>query len=74
MSDEEFQGNYVHFNVVPNSGKTDQWIASEPLVHEIAPHHIMTTPHETGLTAPPNERHIPVYSQGPSPLSRQESA
>ena len=34
----------------------------------------MTTPHETGLTAPPNERHIPVYPQELSALSRQEHA
>ena len=34
----------------------------------------MVTPHETGLTAPAHERHIPVYSQEPSPLSRQEQA
>ena len=74
MANGKFQGKYVHFNVIPNSGKTDQHIVSEQLVHKIAPHHIMTSPHETGLTAPPNERHIPVYSQEPSPLSRQEHA
>ena len=34
----------------------------------------MTTPQETGLTAPLNERHIPVYVQQPSLLSRQEHA
>ena len=34
----------------------------------------MATPHETGLTAPPNERHIPLSAQEPSPLSRQECA
>ena len=50
------------------------WIVSQPLVHEIAPHYITTTPQETGLTAPPNERHIPVYAQEPSPLSRQKHA
>ena len=49
-------------------------IVSEPLVHEIAPCHIMTNPHENGLTAPTNKRHTPVYSQEPSPLSRQEHA
>ena len=31
MTNEEFQGKYVQFNVVPNSGKTDQQIISEPL-------------------------------------------
>ena len=72
MSNGEFQEKYVHFYIVPNSGKTVQWIVSKPLVHKIAPHYIMTTPHETGLTAPPNERHIPVYSQELSLLSRQE--
>ena len=60
MSNGEFQGKYVHFNVIPNSGKNDHHIVSEPLVHEIAPCHIMTTPHETSLTAPQNEKHIPV--------------
>ena len=60
MTNGEFHGKYVQFNAVPNSGKTDQWIVSEPLVHEIAPYHIMATPQETGLTAPPNERHIPL--------------
>ena len=74
MSNEEFQGKYVHFNVVHKSGETDQWMASKPLVHEIAPHHIMTTPHETGLTSPPNERHIPLYQQESSWLSRQKHA
>ena len=34
----------------------------------------MTTPCEPCLTAPPNERHISVYSQEPSPLRRQEHA
>ena len=67
MTNGEFQGIYVHFNVASNADKTDQWIVSKSLVHERAPLHLMTTPHETGLTAPPNERHIPVYSQEPSP-------
>ena len=62
MTNGNFKDKYVQLNVVPNSGKTDQQIVSEPLVHEIA----MATPHETGLTAPPNERHIPVYAQEPS--------
>ena len=44
MSNNEFQGKYVHFNVIPNFGKTDQCIVSKSLVHEIASHHIMTTP------------------------------
>ena len=74
MSNGEFNEKYVHLDVVPNSDQTDHWIVSEPLVHEIAPCHIMTTSHEIGLTAPLNERHIPVYSQEPSPLSRQEHA
>ena len=74
MSNGEFQGKYVHFNVIPTPGKTDQCIVSEPLVHKIASCHIMTTPHEIGVTAPPNKRHIPVNSQEPSPLSRQEHA
>ena len=26
MTNGEVQGKYVQFNVVPNSGKTDQWI------------------------------------------------
>ena len=34
----------------------------------------MATPQETCLTAPLNERHILVYAQEPSPLSRQECA
>ena len=49
-------------------------MVSEPLVQKIAPFHIMTIPHGTGLTAPPNGRHIQVYLQEPSPLSRQECA
>ena len=72
MSNGEFQGKYVHYKVVPNSGETDQQMVSKLLVPEIAPHNITITPHATGLTAPLNERHIPVYSQEPSPLSRQE--
>ena len=72
MTNGEFQGKYVQLNVAPNFGESDQWIVSEPLVHKMAPHHIMATPQETGLTAPTNERHIPVYVQEPSPLSRQE--
>ena len=74
MTNGEFQGKYVQFNIAPNSGKSDQWIVSEPLVHEIASHHIMATPHETGLTAPLNERHIPLNAQEPSLLSRQRHA
>ena len=70
MSDGEFQGKYIQFNAGPNCGKTDQQIVSKPLVHEIAPHHITTTPQVIGLTAPPNERHIPVYAQELSLLSR----
>ena len=54
ISNGEFQGKYVHFNVIPNYGKTDQCIVSKPLVHEIEPHHIMT--HEIDLTGPPNEQ------------------
>ena len=61
MSNEEFQGKYVHFNVIPNS--CDQCIDSKPLVHEIAPCHVTTTLHET-----------PVYPQEPLPFSRQEHA
>ena len=72
MTDGKFQGKYVQFNAVPNSGETDQWIVSEPLVHEIAPCCIMATPRKLVLTAPPNDRHIPVYAQEPSLLSRQE--
>ena len=34
----------------------------------------MATPKKTGLTAPSNEMHIPVYVQEPTPLSRQEHA
>ena len=49
-------------------------MVSKPLVHKIVPPHITTTPHETDLTAPPNERHIPVYSQKPSLFSRQKHA
>ena len=71
---ENFQGKYIQFNIVSNSGRTDQWIVSELLVHEIAPCYIMATPQETGLTAPPNVRYIPVYAQESSPLSRQEHA
>ena len=71
---ENFRENMYNLMFVPNPGKTDQHIVSKPLVHNIAPHHRMTTPHETGLTAPPNERHIPVYSQEPSLLSRQQHA
>ena len=52
LQSERLQSN---INVIPNSGKTDQCIVSKPLVHEIAPHHIMATPHETGLTAPPKK-------------------
>ena len=74
MTNGEFQGKYVQFNVLPNSGKTDQQIVSEPLVHDIAPCHIMATSQETGLTAPPNERYIPLYAQESSPLSRQGHA
>ena len=70
----EFQCKYVQFNVVTNAGKTDQQIAGETLVHEIAPHHVVATPQETGLTAPLSERHIPLYAQEPSPLSRQVHA
>ena len=65
MSNGKFQGKYIHFKVVPNSGETDQQMVSKPLVHKIAPHHITTTPHETSLTAPLNERYIPMYSQEP---------
>ena len=72
MSNGEFQGKCVHFNVILNSGEIDQYIVSEPLVHKIASHHIMAISHDTGLTAPPNERHTPVYPQEPSPHSRQE--
>ena len=43
MSNGESQKQYAHFNVFPNSGKTDQWIVNEPLVHEIATHQIITT-------------------------------
>ena len=50
MLNGEFQGKYVHFNVVPSYGKTGQWMVSEPLVHKIATCLIMTTLHETGLT------------------------
>ena len=64
MSNGEFQGKYVHFNIIPNSDEIDQCIVSKPLVYEIASHHVMTTSHETGLTAP----------QEPSPLGRQEHA
>ena len=75
MSNGEFLGKYVQFDVVPNCcPKTDQWIVSEPLVNEIVTHHLMATPLENFLTASPNERHIPVYVQEPSPLSRQEHA
>ena len=74
VTNRQIQGEYVQFNVVPKSVKTDQWIVSEPLVHEIPSHHIMATPQETGLTSPPNERHIPLYAQEPSPLSRQGCA
>ena len=74
MKNREFQGKYVLFNVVPSSVKTDQWIVSEPLVHEIAPCHIMAIHQKTGLTAPLKERHIPVYAQELSLLSRQECA
>ena len=74
MTNGEFQGKFIQFNVVPNFGNTDQWIVSEPMVHEIAPCHIMATPQETGLTAPSHERHIPVHAQEPSPCSRQEHA
>ena len=71
MSNGEFQGKCAHFKVVPNSGETNQQMVSKPLVHKIAPFHIMTTSHETGLTAPPNERHIPVYPQELSLLRRK---
>ena len=71
MMNEEFGGKYVQFNVVPQSGKTNQQIVGETLVHEIAPHHVMATPQETGLTAAPSERHIPLYVQQPSSLNRQ---
>ena len=54
MTNREFQGKYVQFDVVPHSGKTDQQIVGETLVHEIAPCHEMATPQETGLTAPPS--------------------
>ena len=47
MTYGEFKGKYIQFNIVPNSGKTDQWIVSKPLVHEIAPCHITATPWET---------------------------
>ena len=46
MTNGEFHGKYVQVNVVPNSGKTDQQIVGELLVHEIAPHHIRATPQE----------------------------
>ena len=44
MMNGEFQGKYVQFNVVLIIGKTDQQIAGETLVHEIAPNYVMTTP------------------------------
>ena len=44
------------------------------MVREIATCQIMVILQETGLTVPPNERHIPAYAQDPSPLSRQECA
>ena len=56
MTNGEFQGKYVQFNGVPNSGKTDRWIVSEPLVHEIVPCHIRATPYETGLITPPKRK------------------
>ena len=74
MMNGEFQGKYVQFNIVPSSGKTDQEIVGVTLAHEIAPCYVMSTPQETGLTAPLNERHIPLYAQEPSPLSRQGCA
>ena len=74
MTNGEFQGKCVQFNVALNSGKTDQWGVSEPLVHVIAPCHIMATPQENGLRAPQNERHVPVYAQEPSLLIRQVCA
>ena len=37
MSDREFQGKYVHFNVIPKSDEIDQQKVSKLLVHEIAP-------------------------------------
>ena len=64
MSNREFHGKCVHFNVIPNSDENDQRIVSEPLVHEIAPCHVTTTTRNTGMTAP----------QEPSPLSRKECA
>ena len=70
----EFQVKYVQFNTVPSSDKTDQQIVGETLVDEIAPHHVMATPWETGLTAPLSERHIPLYGQEPLSLSRQGCA
>ena len=71
MTNGEFQGKCVQFNAVPISGETDEWIVGELLGDQTAPYHLMATPQETGLIAPPNEGHIPLYTQEPSPLSRQ---
>ena len=62
---------YLNCLVEQHYIKSNTFTFSEPLVHEIAPHHITATPQETGLTVPLNERHIPLYAQEPSLLSRQ---
>ena len=56
MSNREFQGKYVHFNVFPKY-EIDQQKVSKPGVHEIAPHCVTNTSHETGLT-PPQEHSL----------------
>ena len=44
VSNGEFQGKYIHFNLIPKSDDFDQRKVSELLVQEIAPHHAMNTP------------------------------
>ena len=63
MSNGEFQGKYIHFNVIPKSDDLDQWKVSAK--NSTLPG--TATPHETGLNQP--HKHPPFDRQECEPLA-----
>ena len=72
MSNGEFQGKCIHFNVIPRSYDLHQRKVSKLLVHELAPNNTTDTPCETGLTSA--QEHLPFDRQECAPLAHTSHA